>query len=323
MYIAITKQHKGVQMVSRRELLAGSMSVAAISTLIPAAGLAAGPAQPVGRPIGIQTKDGLTLSAMSYGAASALSIIFVHGLSQSRLSWDRQIVSDLAYYHLITFDLRGHGDSDKPAEPEAYADGARWADDLAAVIEQTGSERVVLVGWSFGGLVIGHYLRRHGAGAVAGINLVDAVTSFDPQFRTEESGYWGARLASPELDIRSEAIARFLSLCFATPPHKNDLDRMLAYNGMVPRAVHLGLGKIEANGLDEGFAHVPRILLTHGARDALVLPDMSRRMLAVNPRSNLSIYPEGGHSPFYEDAARFNRELAGFSTITTSRKATP
>jgi non-heme chloroperoxidase len=156
---------------------------------------------------------------------------------------------------------------------------------------------------------------------VAGINLVDAVTSFDPQFRTEESGYWGARLASPDLDIRSEAIARFLSLCFATQPLRPDFDRMLAYNGMVPRDVQLGLGKIEVDGLDAGFARVPRILLSHGARDALVRPGMSRRMLAVNPRSNLSIYPEAGHSPFYEDAARFNRELAAFSTLTTSRKA--
>lgn len=300
-------------MVSRRELLAGSLSVAAISTLLPAAGAAAASAQRVGQPIAIQTKDGLTLSAMSYGAASALPIIFVHGLSQSRLSWGRQIVADLAHHRLITFDLRGHGDSDKPAEPEAYADGARWADDLAAVIEQTGSQRVVLVGWSFGGLVIGHSLRRHGADTIAGINLVDAVTSFDPQFRSEASGQWGARLASPDLAVRSEAIARFLALCFATTPPRADFDRMLAYNGMVPRVVHLGLGKISVDGLDAGFARVPRIMLTHGARDALVLPGMSRRMLAVNPRSNLSIYPEAGHSPFYEDAARFNRELAAFS----------
>lgn len=308
-------------MVSRRELLAGSLSAAAIGTLMPAAGIAAAPAQPAGQPIAVRTRDGLTLSAMSYGEESAPPIIFVHGLSQSRLSWNRQIVAELARHRLITFDLRGHGDSDKPTEPDAYADGARWADDLAAVIERTGSDRVVLVGWSFGGLVIGHYLRRHGTEAVAGINLVDAVTSFDPQFRTEASGHWGARLASPDLDIRSEAIARFLSLCFAKPPAKSDFDRMLAYNGMVPRAVHLGLGKISVDGLDAGFARVPRILLTHGARDALVLPGMSRRMLGLNPRSNLSIYPDAGHSPFYEDAARFNRELAAFAALTTSRKA--
>lgn len=307
---------QGVAMVSRRELLAGSLSVAAVSTLMPAAGIAAAPAQPLGRPIAIRTKDGLILSAMSYGAASAPTIVFVHGLGQSRLCWNRQLVSAFAQHRLVTFDLRGHGDSDKPNQADAYAAGGRWADDLAAVIAQTGSDRVVLVGWSFGGLVIGHYLRRYGVDAVAGINLVDAVTSFDPQFRTGESSRWGNRLASPDLDVRSEAIARFVLLCFATTPGRADFDRMLAYNGMVPRAVHLGLGKIEIDGLDAGFARVPRILLSHGARDALVRPGMSRRMIAVNPRSHLSIYPEAGHSPFYEDAGRFNRELAAFTILT-------
>lgn len=309
-------------MLSRRELLASSLSAAAISALTPAAAIAAAPARPVGQPMSIRTKDGLTLSAMSYGDPSAVPIIFVHGLSQSRLSWDRQIVADLAHHRLITFDLRGHGDSDKPAEPEAYADGTRWADDLAAVIEQVGSQRVVLVGWSFGGLVVGHYLGRHGVDAIAGINLVDAVTSFDPQFRSEASAQWGARLASPDLAVRSEAIARFLSLCFATTPPRAEFDRMLAYNGMVPRAVQLGLSKISADGLDVGFARVPRILLTHGARDALVLPGMSRRMLGLNSRSKLSIYPEAGHSPFYEDAARFNRELAAFSASLSPERTT-
>lgn len=48
---------------------------------------------------------------------------------------------------------------------------------------------------------------------------------------------------------------------------------------------------------------------------------MSNRMLAVNSKSNLSIYPEAGHSPFYEDAGRFNRELADFSTLTTNRQS--
>lgn len=309
-------------MVNRRELLASSLSAAAISTPIPASGAAAAPVLPTGRPIAIRTGDGLTLSAMSYGAASAFPIIFVHGLSQSRLSWDRQIVVDLAHYRLITFDLRGHGHSDKPVEPEAYADGDYWADDLAAVIEQTGSKRVLLVGWSFGGLVIGHYLRRYGAGAIAGVNLVDAVTSFDPQFRTRASDHWGALLASADLAVRSAAIARFLSLCFAKPPQRDDLDRMLAYNAMAPRAVHQGLRKIEARGLDDGFARVTRILLTHGSRDALVLPGMSQRMLTVNRGSSLSVYPQAGHSPFYEDAARFNGELAAFATLTAGRKAT-
>jgi len=44
-------------------------------------------------------------------------------------------------------------------------------------------------------------------------------------------------------------------------------------------------------------------------------------MFAAHPKMNLSIYPEAGHSLFYENAERFDREQVTFSTFTTSRKA--
>ncbi|WP_174293481.1 alpha/beta fold hydrolase [Sphingomonas bacterium] len=88
---------------------------------------------------------------------------------------------------------------------------------------------------------------------------------------------------------------------------------MLAYNGMVPRAVQQGVTGITTDGLDRAFAAVPRMLLSHGARDALVVVAMSRRMLAINRSARFSIYPNAGHAPFIEDASRFNREIAAFA----------
>ena len=43
---------------------------------------------------------------------------------------------------------------------------------------------------------------------------------------------------------------------------------------------------------------------------------MAERVLALNSRAKISLYPEAGHSPFYEDAARFNRELAALALGT-------
>jgi pimeloyl-ACP methyl ester carboxylesterase len=58
--------------------------------------------------------------------------------SQSNLSWSRQVKSDLAKeFRIVTFDLRGHGNSDKPLVPEAYRESRRWADDIDAIIKQT------------------------------------------------------------------------------------------------------------------------------------------------------------------------------------------
>lgn len=82
---------------------------------------------------------------------------------------------------------------------------------------------------------------------------------------------------------------------------------------MVPRAVQLGVVHISGDGLDAAFANPLHMLVTFGAKDALTRPEMSRRILALNPGARLSIYQQAGHAPFYEDAGRFNDELASFT----------
>jgi len=49
------------------------------------------------------------------------------------------------HYRVVTFDGRGNGRSDRPADPAAYTERAYLAE-LAAVLDATGSGRVVLVG---------------------------------------------------------------------------------------------------------------------------------------------------------------------------------
>ena len=82
---------------------------------------------------------GVTLHSREWGDRTGPSILFVHGWSQSQLCWSRQTASDLAStFRIVTFDIRGHGMSEKPPEPEQYTDPQVWADDLAAIIQQTG-----------------------------------------------------------------------------------------------------------------------------------------------------------------------------------------
>ena len=111
-------------------------------------------------PIPIATHEilgggGVRLHAREWGNPEGPPIVFIHGWSQSDLCWLKQVHGDLARrFRMVTFDLRGHGLSEKPAGPEHYGDGQAWADDLAAVIDQTGLERPILVAWSYGGYVV-------------------------------------------------------------------------------------------------------------------------------------------------------------------------
>src|SRR5215470_7491281 len=95
--------------------------------------------------VSVKTPDGLTISAQDWGNPTGPEIVFIHGFSQSHLSWIKQVTSDLAKdFHMVTYDLRGHGNSDKPFEPERYKDSKAWADELQAVMEATGLKRPVL-----------------------------------------------------------------------------------------------------------------------------------------------------------------------------------
>lgn len=295
--------------MNRRHLLGTALGIAATAFTGGAASNAA-----EGEALIARTPDGLNLSVRAYGDPKAPEILFVHGLGQCRLSWDRQIASSLSrQFRLVTYDLRGHGDSDKPAVAAAYADGERWADDVEAVIEAAGLSRPTLVGWSLGGLVVGHYLARRGDRGVAGVNLVGAVTKLSPDLLTPASLAFATKLASPNIAVRATAIEEFLAACFAERPADPDFRRMLVFNSIVPRAAQEGVVKISGEGLDAAFAKIPRMLVTHGARDALVRLDMSKRVSGLNPHARLSIYQDAGHAPFYERPERFNAELAAFA----------
>jgi pimeloyl-ACP methyl ester carboxylesterase len=70
--------------------------------------------------VSVKTSDGLTISAQDWGNPNGPEILFIHGFSQSHRSWIKQVTSsELAKkFHMVTYDLRGHGNSDKPLEPE-------------------------------------------------------------------------------------------------------------------------------------------------------------------------------------------------------------
>ena len=114
----------------------------------------------------------------------------------------RQVDSDLAKeFHIITYDLRGHGNSDKPLDPSRYQDSKAWGDEVQAVIDAAGLKRPVLVGWSYAGRVISDYVATHGAGKLAGINFVDAGDqgrSGDGRRQSEEpAAAWPRKISPP------------------------------------------------------------------------------------------------------------------------------
>lgn len=91
-------------------------------------------------------------------SGAAPPIILLHGGGGRRGDWQEAgYVSRLQQRHeVISMDLRGHGESDRPADPAAYTVEKLQAD-ILAVAEACGVGRFVLCGFSYGGKV-GRYL---------------------------------------------------------------------------------------------------------------------------------------------------------------------
>jgi len=264
------------------------------------------------KPLVVRAPDGVKIEAQEWGNPAGSEILFIHGFSQASMSWQRQVEGDLAKeFRLVTYDLRGHGNSDKPLEPEKYKESKAWADEVQAIINAANFKRPVLVGWSYGGHVIADYLKIHGAAGLAGLNYVDAVTKSDPSFYGDGLKVQPL-MSSGDLAINIAATRTFLRNCFENQPSQDNFETMLAFNMMVPPKVRANMGGRPLS-MDETLKalNLP-VLVTHGATDKLALVAAARHTAATIPGAKLSVYDRVGHAPFWEDTARFNAELSAF-----------
>jgi len=258
---------------------------------------------------------GLRLHVREWGNPDGPPILFVHGLSQSHLCWHRQYQSDLADdFRLVAFDLRGHGMSEAPLDPENYADGKLWADDMAAVIGALELDRPVLVGWSYGGFIACDYVRAYGQDRIAAINLVGGATTLGasafgtligPGFLEHFPG-----AVADDLPTNIRAMRGFVRAFSAQPLAPEDFETLLGAGMAVPARIRANLGAREIDGDDVLRALQVPLLVSHGRADTLALPAMAEHILATCPTAKVSWYDGIGHVPFLEQPDRFNRELA-------------
>ncbi len=273
----------------------------------------------------VEGGGGLPIQVAEAGRQGAPALVFLHGSAQAHGSWRYQMESDLADdYHLIAYDLRGHGDSGKPLTPEDYH-ACRWADDLAAVIAATGAQQPALVGWSMGGFIIGHYVRCRGIAGLSAIVMVATdggamVTGGPPSADLRDLG---PALASPNLSDNLRGARLFARALYVTPPDDAWEDETVA---MIMRAtpnvrdasrpgMRVFRGRpltLEEAGAVRDQLTLP-VLAILGGEDALSDGDVTGASYReALPHATVHVYDGIGHSPFAEAPERFNADLDTF-----------
>lgn len=129
------------------------------------------------------THEGLSLAYEVFG--EGLPVLCIHGFASSgKVNWvDTGWVETLteAGYQAITLDNRGHGQSDRPHDPELYYPG-QMAEDAVALLDHLGIERAAVLGYSMGARIAAFMAYSHPDRVACalfggmGLNLINGLT---------------------------------------------------------------------------------------------------------------------------------------------------
>src|SRR5215469_15924435 len=81
--------------------------------------------------------------------AAGPALLLTHGFGATSAMFAGNVAAFAATHQVVTWDLRGHGGSDYPADPESYSSANALAD-IAALLTELGMEKAVLGGHSLG-----------------------------------------------------------------------------------------------------------------------------------------------------------------------------
>jgi pimeloyl-ACP methyl ester carboxylesterase len=270
----------------------------------------------------VTTSDGVRLRYVEAGAGRPL--VLVHGWSQAAELFRYQLDGLSDRYRVIAYDQRGHGDSDKPAFGYRIA---RLAKDLHDVLAALDLRDVAALGHSMGCSVLWSYWDLFGAERLAKLVLVD-----QPPFLTANPAWSPAEREAAGADATADeqvAWSNDVAASTGEAPIRELVEAMttgaldpavkawiVALNVKTPRSAAATLG---LNHCFEDWRDViPRIALPTlvvGGR-ASFFPWRSQAWIHEQiPGSRLEVFGEdegGGHVPFVENPAKFNRLVADF-----------
>ena len=245
---------------------------------------------------------------------SGPSVVLIHGFGASLYSWHRTIEPlAAAGFHVVAFDAKGFGFSDKPAHGYSNADYARQ---VLALIDSLHLPDAVLVGHSMGGAIAAEAALR-GPSRVRGLVLVDAAglgTRGALGIRAARGPVLGPLAASLRTRWVTEQLLRST---YADPSKVTAADVDQYYAAVAEpdfgRAVRGVLREFRFDALRGRLAaiEVP-CLVVWGDHDRLIPERLGRELAQDLLRSAFIEVPHAGHDVPEEAPDVFNQTLIAF-----------
>ncbi|WP_235939881.1 alpha/beta fold hydrolase [Occultella kanbiaonis] len=283
---------------------------------------------------GVTVRDGVRIPyAVSGSGATTILLLPTWSLVPSRF-WKAQVPYLARYFRVITFDGRGSGAAGRPAGAPAYTD-EQYAADAAAVLDATGTDRAVVVGYSCGAAWAVHLAARHPERVMALVAIAPScgLAVAAPE---REKYAWDGHLDTTQgwakynkdywLGGGYDDYVDFFARKMFTEPHSTKpIEDVVRWAHQISpqtladtTAGRLGLEGATRTPLDPLCEQVRcPVLVVHGLEDA-VRPAAIGIRLADLTRGELVLVDGGGHGLPARDPVRTNLLIKEFAMDTVS-----
>jgi pimeloyl-ACP methyl ester carboxylesterase len=237
-------------------------------------------------------------------SGSGPAVFLTHGYAAAAAMWEPQRKPlDDAGYRLVTWDMRGHAETESPDDPAQYSEALTLAD-MAGLMDTLGIEKAVVGGLSLGGFMSLAFQLAHPDRVIA-LLLCDT----GPGYRSDEARAKWNRMAERSAANFEEkgldAAGRSPEVQAAVKLHRSAAGLAHSARGM--------LAQVDSRVID----HLPEInvrtLIIVGERDE-PYHDASRYMQSKIPGARLEIIPDAGHAANMDQPEAFNRVVLEFLT---------
>ena len=263
--------------------------------------------------------DGLSLYARDYAPASGpakLPVIAIHGLTRN--SADFEVIAPLIAQsgrRVLAVDIRGRGRSDRAPDPMTYQP-ATYAQDVLALLNQTGIERAVFLGTSMGGLIT-MALAAIRSKVIAAAIVNDVGPEVAKEGLARIAAYSGQPVDTPTW---ADAAAYARKINAVALPHYGDADWMafarrtfvegpegapiLDYDPDIAVPIRAAGAKALVPNLWPMFGRLARgrpVLLVRGQTSDLLSEKIAAKMRKRAPKMDYVEIPGVGHAPMLDE----------------------
>ena len=228
------------------------------------------------------------------------AVLLGHGYGSTRHMWDDQHRALADRWRVISWDMRGHGQTDSPDDPRQYS-AALIVADMRALLQHLGVQRAVI-----GGLSLGGYVSL--AFALAHPEMTSALVICDsgPGYRNAEArAAWNQRAHERAANLEAKGLDALA---------RRSRETQQAVHRSAPGLAHAARGMLAQEGSQVidglGGIRVPTLVIVGDQDQPFVAP--SEYMAKKIPGARLEVIPGAGHSSNLDQPETFNRVLREF-----------